>query len=409
MAKTKEEIRERWNALKDIYEQKEATSIELEESYASLVSKIRRSKPKNVLKRPESETFGKLAELWEQIRLAHIDERNAKYDADIYTKKALKKGAISEDEVKKDDPFNNRGVYSQENLGISRGAFNPVFADDATMTPYIRELLEGELAGWADITPAEARQHFVEAAQPSDSDLTFDQRCIEIFQTLGKKWKKDRVFIDLETTALDPYLGEIIEIGIVRVNPEGEVVETFDERFDLERADVRDILGVGATHIHHIAPEDVVGKRKFSDPDVQKELGRILNDPEVVIVPHHAAFEHSHLSQQLDGYHATHVKESGESLRRRAKTYENGTPAVSTTDTRVLCTYLMRSARNTLEEFATTNGVDQEEYTETAHGAYADADMTFRALWNFRKKMQKLPKGQRVISPKFKPKRDDKP
>ena len=277
------------------------------------------------------------------------------------------------------------------------------------MSAYNRELIEGELSGWADITPQEARELLVQAAQPSDSDLTFDQRCIEIFQTQGKTWKKDRVFIDLETTSLDPYLGEIIEIGIVRVNPKGEIVEQIDERFDLEREDVRDILGVGATHIHHIAPEDVVGKRKFSNPEVQKELGRILNDPEVVIVPHHAAFEHSHLSQHLDDYHASHVKESGDSLRKRVKTYETGTPSVATTDTRVLCTYLMRSERNTLEEFATTNGVDQEEYTETAHGAFADADMTFRALWNFRKKMQRLPKGQRVVSPKFKEKRDSRP
>lgn len=400
MAKTNEQIREKWNKLKDHYEAMEAESIALETKYEKLVSKIKRSKPKSV----PADAFLKLEALWGDIRAAHIVERNAKQDADIFTVKALKKGAISQDEVKPEEIFNTRGVRSQAKLGIDRGAFNPIFAADETMTPYNRELLESELSAWADITPLEARELFIQAAQPSDSHLSFDERCVEIFQTTGKSWKKDRVFIDLETTALDPYLGEIIEIGIVRVNPQGEIVQKIDERFDLEREDVRSILGVGATHIHHIAPEDVIGKRKFSDPEVQEELGAMLNDPEVVIVPHHAAFEHSHLSQHLDGYHATHVKESGQSLSRREKTFQNGVPAVATSDTRVICTYLMRSPRNTLEEFATSNGIDPEEYTETAHGAYADADMTFRALWRFRKRMQDLPKGERLKSRNFKAK-----
>lgn len=400
MAKSKDEIREKWNKLKDRYEAKEAISIGLEEKYEKLVAKIRRSKPKNI---PE-EAYQKLEELWETIREAHNAERIAKQNADIFTVKALEKGAISQDEVKPENVFDTRGVHSQEKLGISRGAFNPVFAPDESMSAFNRELLEGELAAWADIHPLEARDLFIQAAQPSDSHLSFDERCVEIFQTQGKKWKKDRVFIDLETTALDPYLGEIIEIGIVRVNPAGEIVQKIDERFDLESAEARDILGVGATHIHHIAPEDVIGKRRFSDPDVQKELGEILNDPEVVIVPHHAAFEHSHLSQHLDGYHAAHVRESAESLRRRTKTFQNGVPRVATSDTRVISTYLMRSSKNTLEEFATSNGVTQEEYTETAHGAFADADMTFRALWRYRKRMQELPKGERLKSPKYKPK-----
>jgi len=414
MAKTVEEIRTKWNKLKDRYEAREAESIALENEYEHLVSKIRRSKPKNV---PEK-AYTKLEELWEEIRAAHIVERNAKQDSDIFQAKALKKGVISKDEIKEEDIFNTRGVRSQAKLGIDRGAMNPNFSvlkDDVTPSGnpakdaekeekniYLRTLLEYELAAWADIHPLEARERFITASQPSDSQLSFEERCIEIFQTTGKTWKKNRVFIDLETTALDPYLGEIIEIGIVVVNPKGEIIRQIDERFDLEREDARDILGVGATHIHHIAPQDVVGKRKFSDPEVQKMLGEVLNDPESVIVPHHAAFEHSHLSQHLDGYHATHVKESAESLRRREKTFQNGVPSVLTSDTRVICTYLMLSSRNTLEEFATANGVSQDEYTETAHGAYADADMTFRALWRFRKRMQELPRGERLKGPKYK-------
>lgn len=398
MAKTNEEIRAKWNKLKDIYEDAERHSIALETKYEKLVSKIKHSKPKNV----PDKAYGKLTELWEEIRVAHILERNAKQDADIFQVKALKKGAISKDEIKEEDIFNTRGVFSQKKLGIDRGAFNPKFAADDSMTAYNRELLEYEFAAWADIHPLEARELFIQAAQPSDSHLSFDERCVELFQTKGKKWKKNRAFIDLETTALDPYLGEIIEIGIKVVDPDGNVLLEINERFDLERADARDILGVGATHIHHIAPQDVVGKRKFSDPEVQRMLGEVLNDPANVIVPHHAAFEHSHLSQHLDGYHAAHVRESGESLARRTKPWQNGVPSVLTTDTRVIATYLMLTKSNTLEEFATSNGVSQEEYTETAHGAFADADMTFRALWRFRKRMQEAPKGQRLKSPKYK-------
>lgn len=414
MAKTREEIRKKWNKLKDHYEEAEAKSIALEEKYERLVAKIRRSKPKNV---PE-EAFVKLESLWEKIRKSHIAERNAKHDAELYQVKALAQGAISKEEIKEGDIFNTRGVRSQAKLGIDRGAFNPSFdelkdsikptgnaakdAEKAEKHSYLRTLLEYEFAAWADIHPLEARELFIQAAQPSDSHLSFQERCVELFQTHGKKWKKNRAFIDLETTALDPYLGEIIEIGIKVVDPEGNTVLEIDERFDLERADVRDILGVGATHIHHIAPEDVAGKRKFSDPDVQKMLGDVLNDPNVVIVPHHAAFEHSHLSQHLDGYHAAHVKESAESLRRREKTFQNGVPSVLTQDTRVICTYLMLSSKNTLEEFAISNGIAQEEYTETAHGAFPDADMTFRALWRFRKRMQEAERGVRLKSLNYK-------
>ena len=129
MAKTREQIREKWTKRKDRYEEAEAKSIALEDKYEKLVSKIKRSKPKNV----PDEAYSKLEALWETIRKSHIAERNAKQDSDIYQVKALAKGAISKDEIKEEDIFNTRGVFSQKKLGIDRGAFNSTFASDESM------------------------------------------------------------------------------------------------------------------------------------------------------------------------------------------------------------------------------------------------------------------------------------
>jgi len=403
--KTKEEIRAKWQKLGEIYEEREAHSIALETAYDKLVAKIRRSEPEKVAAAPEDQTFGKLAELWEEIRVAHNEERSAQQDRDIYAKKAVERGAVSESELPKVDIFNTRGVHSQEKHGISRTLYNPDIEAGDGFTAHTRELLEGELAAWADISPSEARELFVEQAGEDVLELSFDERAVGLFQQHGAQWKKDRVFLDLETTALDPYLGEIIEVGIVRVDPSGKIVQKFEERFDIEREDARNILGVGASELHRIWPEDLEGKRKFSDPEVQKELGAILNADDIVLVAHHAAFEHSFLAQHLDGYHAAHIRESGESLRRRRKTFEHGTPRILTTDTRVLCTYLTRSPNNKLEVFSTANGVSKDEYEKTAHGAYADADMTRRTLWNFRETMQKMPRGNRQVIEGYKPNR----
>lgn len=390
-----ENLRSKFFAAKEAFTAAESVSKELEAKYSKWVRLIRSKHPSEI---PIS-SYKKLANLHEEIRKAHAIERNARYDALLVQQEALKAGMIDKHETLSSNEFNSRGTKSQSKFKLDLGGpKNMTFYSDDSMSVNNREVMELELAAWAEVSLSKAREMYVEAAQAEGDDFytSFDNLCVNLFQEYGRQWSKNRVFIDLETTSLDPYWGEIIEIGIVEVDPSGNVVRTVNERFDLERPDVRDNLGVGATHIHRITPESVKGKRKFTDLEVQQELGEILNRGDIVLVPHNAAFEHTFLSEHLKGYHAYHAKDSAKSLRKREKTYEQGTPECLTTDTMNICTYLMESKGNSLKIFATSNGISAEEYEETSHGAYADADMTRRALFNFKHTLQnEMPEGER--------------
>ena len=86
------------------------------------------------------------------------------------------------------------------------------------------------------------------------------------------------VSIDVETTGLDPYQDEIVEIGAVKVRG-GEVVDEFDTLVNIERT-----IPFGARRVHGIGNEMLVGK-----PRIAQALGDFLE-----FTAGGALVEHSH-------------------------------------------------------------------------------------------------------------------
>lgn len=358
-----------------------------------LIDRIKRSEPSAIPKEAYEELEAYEKQLWE---LRH-EERRAFHEYKLAELDAVEAGLKEKPE--KENVFKSRGARWTAKLGMGYSEMNPSFDPSLGLPGETKQSLVSEYAAWSGKDLYEARARLNElAALAQESDMSFDQLLTKEFQdTAFGESTRNRVFIDLETSSLDPFRGEIIEIGIVVMDPKGNIIETVNERYDVENPEVRDRLGLGASDVHKIYPEDVAGKPKFSDPSVQRRIGDILNNENCVIVPHNAGFEHGHLSTHLEGYYSSHVRDSTESLRKRTSLGEPGKPTVKTQDTRALSTYLMKSKRNNLQSFATNNGISKKEYQETAHGAYADADMTARAFTNFQQNLSMMPAGEKFI------------
>lgn len=258
----------------------------------------------------------------------------------------------------------------------------------------LKGLLAKELSAFSDYSFSESYEkvngfpNYEEAELAAGrTPLDRDSYIVSLFQEGARNQTRDRVFVDIETTGFDPRLSEIIEVGIVRISPDGEIKSRYDERFDLESPEFRDTHGVGPTEIHKISPEDIAGKPKFSDPKVQRAIGELLNDPEIVVGAHNDSFEKKFFNLHLEGFWESHAH--GTEVQR-----ENNR---SMQDTMLISTFLEHSTdNNRLQGFAEGNGVPYEN----AHSALADAEMTALAYVNFRKKLMALPLGQRPFKPK---------
>ena len=243
-----------------------------------------------------------------------------------------------------------------------------------------RESVINEFAAWADLGRDEAEaiiDSYDEYATSVKSPMTRDEFIVSQFQNAVPT--RDRVWVDIETNGLGVTNGEIIEIGIIHTDAQGKVIETVNERFDLEDPEVRSKLGVGKTELHHIAPEDVAGKPCFTDPEVQERIGKMLNDPNVVFVSHNHSFEQKFLNHFLKGFKETHDPLS-------SKNIVSQNPPTNMQDTRITSTFLLHTTpNNRLESFCQATGAaTAADYAKDAHGAFWDADTMRRACDNFR-------------------------
>ena len=256
----------------------------------------------------------------------------------------------------------------------------------------IKGLLAKELSAFSDYSFSEAYEKINGFPKYEEAELAAgrtpldrDSYIVYLFQEGARNQTRDRLFVDIETTGFDPRLSEIIEVGIVRISPDGEIKARYDERFDLESSEFRDTYGVGPTEIHKISPQDIVGKPKFSDPEVQRTIGELLNDPEVIVGAHNDSFEKKFFNLHLNGFWESHAH--GTEAQRESNR--------SMQDTMLISSFLEHSTdNNRLQSFAEGNGVPYEN----AHSALADAEMTALAYVNFRKKLLSLPFGQRPTS-----------
>lgn len=88
--------------------------------------------------------------------------------------------------------------------------------------------------------------------------------------------------IDVETTGLSPAKHDrIVEIGIVQIDPKGQVVAEYETLVNPNR-------DLGPQHIHQISSEDILGAPTFPDiaPDILKHLS-----PSVLVAGHNISFD----------------------------------------------------------------------------------------------------------------------
>lgn len=194
-------------------------------------------------------------------------------------------------------------------------------------------------------------------------------------QALDRENKRDKIFVDLETTSIDPELGSIIEIGIIITDYKDNVIESYEERFDFsDDRELKHKIGVGNQDIHGIAPDDLENKRLFTDKEVQEKLQELICRENSILIAHNDDFEVRWLETYLDNFAECYQVNR---LQKEPKNYRF--------DVRALSMAFHHEVNNSkLEGFAEKNGVPYVN----AHSAYADSEMTRKALNNFIKRFR---------------------
>lgn len=306
---------------------------------------------------------------------------------------------VWEDEV----TSRRNGTFTPRNITMKAEMDDAHFKDSARARKTAQQL-----SAWGNISEEEANKQLrgynayakKQLAQ-NGSVLTRDEYSVALFQKYSSPEyrTKDRVYVDIETSGASPRMGEIIQVGILRVNPKGEVVYRHNENFDLRTPEAREIAGTGMTEVHHIFPKDIAGKRRFTDPDVQKIMTEHLNDPNTVMIAHNDSFECRFFNQDIPEFWSNHENETGRTYRER-KEGRSG-DRFSRTDTMWLSKHLVHETKNNkLATFSEFNGVPYEN----AHDAYTDASMMRDAEETLAKRLLKGTLGQRPTGSMVPPK-----
>jgi len=198
--------------------------------------------------------------------------------------------------------------------------------------------------------------------------------------------KKYFLVVDLETSALEPDQGEILEIGIVKVDYAGNILGEWTELFDLENKNEKWTKGTGAVHIHKIYPKMLEGKRSFTDEAVQQKYSKILNDPGAIFVAHNVGFEHKWLNYHLNDFEKFHQYDGNPVKINRYTVIE---PICQSLDTVNVCRLLLDTKANSLKAFVEALG---EEYDKDSHRALVDAKQTAKALTMLLKQLPEMSK-----------------
>lgn len=313
------------------------------------------------------DALNKLSQAHERLRLSNLELGRVARNMDLEQHKLYEQGVMEKPEQRGVESPYFYNAFKNQFLTLSK---KPVMY--SKLTNEQQKNLEANFAAWSGKTREDAQNTLREASKTSDNAVA------EALKSDGGKTQKERIYYDLETTGIDPSMGEIIQIGIIRTDANGNVLETINENFDMSNPEYRDKLGTGPVEVHNLHPEDIRGNKKFSDPEVQERIGKILNNPNYVSVAYNNSFEHSWLSTHLQGFWDTHSEDSPESIK-------NNGPAQQSFDPMTLFQATVSERPNSkMEAFAEHTGIPYEN----AHNAYADADMMRRAMKNFEKGMQ---------------------
>jgi len=246
--------------------------------------------------------------------------------------------------------------------------------DDRHLKAYITSIID-EVRGWTG-WPLDDVLDFIEELKSVPSENRENNLNRIFWNTFNDGLK--RSYVDIETTGGHPSYAEIIEVGIVQTDENGVVTKEFNERFDFENLNVREEFGVPFEQLHGISSSDLEGKRKISDPDVQKELYELLVENPDVLVSHNKKFENSFFNAQIKGYYEAYNIPMDPNAKMQ-------------TDTRALFGLLVRSKNNTLKECSRISGIT--DYDEGAHSALPDADYSRRVLLNLKEVINKTNEG----------------
>lgn len=358
-----------------------ATEGRLERTYAiskAVRTRILEGRPK---KGDLEADLQKLEKLEQEVREGIYEVRDAWYARELAHAEGVEAGLI--------DPTAQRPnattKFFRRAESIARRTLRGIDVPFEDLKPAYRLSAINELAAWRGISLEQAEKE-LDSWDPK-SGLALDEHGVTLFQRGDQPHRE--VYVDLETSSFHASSGEILEIGIVVVE-DGQVVKEIAERFDLQDETVRDRLGTGNEAIHKIGRADLIGKRKFTDSEVQKELASVLNDPEAVLIAHHTPFEMAWLSQEVEGFAHVRDPNSAANIRRRLA----GNTVALNGDSRSLSSFMLHStSSNSLECFSQANGVPYED----AHTAIVDARMTHLAHKSFRESVMTAPAGQRPV------------
>lgn len=307
---------------------------------------------------------------FEAFKKESIDLRNVYYDQELAFRRGKELGVVPND----GGDILTRAAR-RNNVASRKTLKRGVNFEDARRSPEMYRSLISELTAWSGLSRDEVKEKL--RAYDKDSGMTRDEYVVSLFQN-NMDTTRARVFVDIETSGLHPTCGEIIEMGIVRMSPDG-TTETVNERYDFINSELRKTLGTGPVSVHKIESEDLEGKDPITKPEIQAVLNKHLNDPNAIIVCHNKVFEDTWFNHEVDGYYES-----------RNFPGDKNPPRIQ--DTRALAMFLGHSLPNTkLESFSQGNGVPYVD----AHTAIVDAEMTADAFVNFQKKMKESPQGVR--------------
>lgn len=155
------------------------------------------------------------------------------------------------------------------------------------------------------------------------------------------------VFLDTETTGLDPRLGHrIIEVAAVEAIGRELTGNQLHYYLDPERE-----IDAGATVVHGLSWEDLRGKPKFAS--IANELLKVMSGARVVI--HNASFDVSFIDQELARLRQVPISKRD----------------IVVTDSLLLAREKFPGKRNSLDALCDRLGVDNSH--RNLHGALLDA------------------------------------
>lgn len=166
--------------------------------------------------------------------------------------------------------------------------------------------------------------------------------------------------LDLETSTFSPESGEIIEIGVVVHDANGNEVDRYQEVFSVDERAAK-FNGTGQEDVHHISLADTQAGRPFKSAEVQDRLKEILT-PDTRILVHNQRFEKTWL-----GIESPWIREQGNLYLDTMDNSKYLSHSNDNTD--------RNTSQNTLQSYVESYGVPYEG----AHRAEVDAEMTITA------------------------------